>query len=184
MCFFIALTFTFLLHYGNTQTTTCHPNCHPSAGVCQNDGRCLCWWGMTGPNGAYIDGGEMHNRIVADYCGTPCHFTADVRNPRCTDIERVLDALTQGRRQQGQGRRLSDQYPSRQLRNQALNRQLRYQPVNRNLYQPASPYYPEYKTYEYDSFTSQASRTASTMTSLITSLVISVLVLVMVTSLA
>ena len=52
------------------------------AGVCDN-GRCLCWYGWTGPNGVYIVGGELHNRIYADYCTVPCHYTRDFENPWC-----------------------------------------------------------------------------------------------------
>ena len=65
----------------------CHIFCGVSvwwnAGICQKDGRCLCWWGWTGPNGVYIDGGPQNNLILADYCTEPCHYTHDYRNPSC-----------------------------------------------------------------------------------------------------
>ena len=65
----------------------CHIFCGRSvwwnAGICQEDGRCLCWWGWTGPNGVYIDGGPRNNLILADYCTEPCHYTHDYRNLAC-----------------------------------------------------------------------------------------------------
>lgn len=76
-----------------TKSDNCHPRC-AITGTCQADGRCLCWWGLTGPNSAYVDGGSNHNRIVADYCGQPCHFTPHFKNPLCTEMEQVLDGLS------------------------------------------------------------------------------------------
>ena len=59
----------------------CNPLCggigFHNIGVCQTDGRCLCWWGWTGPNSNYINQGVNRNRILADHCTEQCfhnHF--------------------------------------------------------------------------------------------------------------
>ena len=69
------------------RNSVCNPLCGSgvfhAAGICQDNGRCLCWWGWTGPNGIYINGGPLNNRILADYCMSPCHFMHDCRNPLC-----------------------------------------------------------------------------------------------------
>ena len=61
----------------------CHQKCgtgvHHAAGKCQSNGVCLCWWGWTGDNARYINGGKLNNRILADFCTRPCHFTHVVR---------------------------------------------------------------------------------------------------------
>ena len=65
----------------------CHPLCEITvwwrAGVCQQNGRCLCRWGWTGPRAVYVNVGKLKNFILADYCIYPCHFTHDYRNPKC-----------------------------------------------------------------------------------------------------
>ncbi|XP_046840335.1 tenascin-like isoform X2 [Xenia sp. Carnegie-2017] len=65
----------------------CDPKCgnqpYFGRGVCLSNGRCLCWWGWTGPNACYVESGEYRNRIIANYCARPCHFTPYVRNPKC-----------------------------------------------------------------------------------------------------
>jgi len=56
------------LSYYRGEVRQCHPRCGylfwHVAGQCQPDGRCLCWWGWTGPNARYVDGGPLHNRIL------------------------------------------------------------------------------------------------------------------------
>ncbi|XP_057301336.1 integumentary mucin C.1-like [Hydractinia symbiolongicarpus] len=69
-------------------STPCHKSCgwlaNEMGGACMSDGRCLCWYGWTGPNSAYIDEqGKRHNRIVADYCTSKCDYTVENRNPIC-----------------------------------------------------------------------------------------------------
>ena len=82
--FVVAFTSAKPLHE-NEVVARCHPRCAylywHEAGRCQPNGRCLCKWGWTGPNPTYINGGELHNYILADYCSEPCHFTHDYRNP-------------------------------------------------------------------------------------------------------
>ena len=67
--------------------TACHALCKLSVqwnvGACQENGRCLCRWGWTGPNGIYINVGNIKNLMLADYCTRPCHFTHSVRNRTC-----------------------------------------------------------------------------------------------------
>ncbi|KAL9951117.1 hypothetical protein ACROYT_G043721 [Oculina patagonica] len=67
----------------------CDPLCgtgtYHSAGQCLSNGRCLCWWGWTGPNGCYVNGGTYNNRIIADRCDRACHYTHDHRNDNCTN---------------------------------------------------------------------------------------------------
>ena len=91
---YVVVTTCFGLCYNVAhERPTCHPRC-AVVGTCQPNGRCLCWWGMTGPNSVYVEGGELHNRIIADYCGEPCHFTPYFKNPLCTEMDRVLDGLS------------------------------------------------------------------------------------------
>ncbi|CAB4027859.1 multiple epidermal growth factor-like domains 11, partial [Paramuricea clavata] len=70
-----------------TPTKPCDPKCgnppYHGRGICLSDGRCLCWWGWTGPNACYVEDGTYRNRIIADYCAKACHFTPYVRNPKC-----------------------------------------------------------------------------------------------------
>lgn len=35
-------------------------------GICLSDGRCLCWWGWTGPNACYVEDGTYRNRIIVN----------------------------------------------------------------------------------------------------------------------
>ena len=55
------------------------------AGKCQVDkygrqtGRCLCWWGWTGPGAQF----RADGRIVADYCVLPCYYTKGFHNRIC-----------------------------------------------------------------------------------------------------
>ncbi|KAK3755610.1 hypothetical protein QZH41_017602, partial [Actinostola sp. cb2023] len=67
---------------------SCDPKCEsfPGQGQCQSDGRCLCWWGWTGPNATYIVTGNLTNRIMADYCTESCHYTHDYLNTSCASI--------------------------------------------------------------------------------------------------
>ena len=44
----------------------CGTGIYADKGKCQTDGRCLCEYGWTGPNAAYVPGSA--NQIVADYC--------------------------------------------------------------------------------------------------------------------
>ena len=57
----------------------CGTGVFTSAWKCQTNGRCLCWWGWTGDNAVYIDGGAHNNRILANFCTRPCHYTHRVR---------------------------------------------------------------------------------------------------------
>merc|ERR1712189_156422 len=61
----------------------CHKRCGTphGTGVCQKDGQCLCWWGWTRPNSKYLPS----NRIVADFCSIPCHYTHVFKNRKCVD---------------------------------------------------------------------------------------------------
>ena len=78
----------------------CHPLCGVTvwwrAGVCQQNGRCLCRWGWTGPRAVYVNVGKLKNFILADYCINPCHFTHDYRNPECggTDVIPTTTTVT------------------------------------------------------------------------------------------
>lgn len=69
-------------------TVSCDPKCTatPGQGTCQSDGKCLCWWGWTGPNAEYILSGTLKNRIMADYCTEACHYTHDYMNASCASI--------------------------------------------------------------------------------------------------
>ncbi|XP_032234699.1 protein draper isoform X2 [Nematostella vectensis] len=71
------------------QASGCHPKCGQAVyrGKCLSNGRCLCWWGWTGPNSCYVNGGVYNNRILADFCGKACHYTHDYRNARCATFK-------------------------------------------------------------------------------------------------
>ncbi|XP_066916199.1 tenascin-like [Clytia hemisphaerica] len=51
---------------------TCDARCQSQVGSCVTDGeykgKCLCWWGHTGPNALFIETGGNRGRIYADYC--------------------------------------------------------------------------------------------------------------------
>ena len=58
---------------------SCNPLCE-FPHMCQSEiGKCLCAFGWTGPNAFYIE----ENRVLADYCKQPCHYTPVVKNPAC-----------------------------------------------------------------------------------------------------
>ncbi|EDO38234.1 predicted protein, partial [Nematostella vectensis] len=69
----------------STPSIPCDKQCGAGVyhGKCLSDGRCLCWWGWTGPEACYVDGGTYNNRIIADYCNDACHYTHDHRNESC-----------------------------------------------------------------------------------------------------
>ena len=46
------------------EAASCDPRCTSGQGACQSDGRCLCWWGWTGPNAVYLVSGSFKNRIL------------------------------------------------------------------------------------------------------------------------
>ena len=61
-------------------SASCDPKCTatPGQGTCQSDGKCLCWWGWTGPNAQYILSGTLKNRIMVlmnkwFWCDFSCH---------------------------------------------------------------------------------------------------------------
>ena len=68
-------------------TAPCDPLCEAigfhDTGICQIDGRCLCWWGWTGPNAVYINEGVYTNRILADHCTARCRYNHAAQNPEC-----------------------------------------------------------------------------------------------------
>ena len=92
---------TFILYYRNQNCINlgpvappaippakpCHKLCQPNVyrSKCQQpSGRCLCFYGWTGPNANYNTGdGIEKTKILADYCQTPCHYTHDYSNPAC-----------------------------------------------------------------------------------------------------
>eukprot|EP00118_Oscarella_pearsei_P022932 m.269252 g.269252 ORF g.269252 m.269252 type:complete len:104 (+) comp40534_c1_seq41:1575-1886(+) len=87
----ILLSLTLLTEVSfNVQAQACNPRCgagvYWAAGKCQSDGRCLCWWGWTGPNGQYIVSGQNHHRIKADYCETACNYNNAYYNPSCASM--------------------------------------------------------------------------------------------------
>lgn len=67
----------------------CQPLCghiiYYHAGKCHLDnygrktGRCLCWWGWTGPGAEY----RADGRILANYCVLPCYYTKGFHNEVC-----------------------------------------------------------------------------------------------------
>ena len=84
--FFITISYVaavFGRHLSSSCNKLCGTGVFHAAGICQENGRCLCWWGWTGPNAVYIDEGALKNRILADYCQDPCHYTHDHRNSQC-----------------------------------------------------------------------------------------------------
>lgn len=85
--------------FGQRRPSTCTELCGTgifhAAGICQVNGQYLCWWGWTGPNAVYIDEGEYKNRIVADYCRIPCHYTHDHRNQQCLAITTNTPSTTE-----------------------------------------------------------------------------------------
>lgn len=46
-------------------------------GECLRNGRCLCWWGWTGPHSCFVDGGNYNNRIIVGYCSY-CYLTPHI----------------------------------------------------------------------------------------------------------
>ncbi|KAJ7386400.1 hypothetical protein OS493_008524 [Desmophyllum pertusum] len=78
----------------------CDPLCgtgkYYGKGNCTSNGRCLCWWGWTGPNACYVDGGTYNNRILADRCVDACHYTHDHRNYNCTNGSSTAKPPTTG----------------------------------------------------------------------------------------
>ena len=85
--------------FGQRRPSTCNELCGTgifhAAGICQVNGQYLCWWGWTGPNAVYIDEGEYKNRILADYCRIPCHYTHDHRNQQCLAITTNTPSTTE-----------------------------------------------------------------------------------------
>ena len=79
-------------------TDACHPMCGTgifhAVGICQQDNRCLCWWGWTGKNAVYIDDGVYRNRILADYCTVQCFYSGFYRNPECASAMRITSTPT------------------------------------------------------------------------------------------
>ena len=71
-------------------TGTCSPKCEVGYrglyGTCLSNGRCLCRWGCTGPNAAFVQQGSLRNRIVADNCLVSCKYSYYYPNPLCTQI--------------------------------------------------------------------------------------------------
>ena len=95
--FIIALSFIIKVS-GTSLNNTCHPLCGASifhaAGACQQNGRCLCWWGWTGENAVFIKDGQNKNRIMADYCTIPCTNTNNFPNPACLTVTSATNPTT------------------------------------------------------------------------------------------
>lgn len=71
-----------VLFCGTTLGKECNLRCGASpwhiAGRCdRNTGRCLCYYGWTGPNSRFRPG--TLNIIEADYCTEACHYTHDYK---------------------------------------------------------------------------------------------------------
>lgn len=69
----------------------CHGNCGGGAGRCLSCGRCLCWYGWSGPNGEYITEGDFIDHILADDCSMECPNTPDYHPLNCTLYKEVKD---------------------------------------------------------------------------------------------
>ena len=75
---FLALWFI-TIDVPSVDAESCNPLCE-FPHMCQEAmGKCLCAVGWTGPNAFYIEG----NRVLADYCTQPCHYTPIVKNLEC-----------------------------------------------------------------------------------------------------
>ena len=75
---FLALWFI-AIDVPSVDAESCNPLCE-FPHMCQEAmGKCLCVVGWTGPDAFYIEG----NRVLADYCNRPCHYTPVVKNPGC-----------------------------------------------------------------------------------------------------
>jgi len=103
---YCAIPCTYTMHFRNTDcllstkptpTTTpkaivqkCNIKCEAGGrglyGYCLGNGKCLCRWGCTGPNAAYVVRGSLRNRIVADYCLISCEYNYYNPNPYCAHI--------------------------------------------------------------------------------------------------
>ena len=50
------------------QNKNCYNNLYSAPyqgkGQCLSSGRCLCWWGWTGPNACYVEKGTFTNRLI------------------------------------------------------------------------------------------------------------------------
>eukprot|EP00111_Clytia_hemisphaerica_P022256 TCONS_00065421-protein len=80
------LLLVFLFLSVNCYHKECHPRCGAIpwhvAGMCDGlTGRCICFYGWTGPNSKFRIG--TRNKIEADYCSEACHYTHDYRNTQC-----------------------------------------------------------------------------------------------------
>ncbi|XP_062520130.1 multiple epidermal growth factor-like domains protein 10 isoform X2 [Corticium candelabrum] len=80
-------------------TTVCNSRCgtgiYHAAGSCQSNGRCLCWWGFTGPNAVYIVNGNLHHRILADHCTVACTYNQAYYNKQCANLPGTSTAAPQ-----------------------------------------------------------------------------------------
>lgn len=76
--------------YGAGLDCTHCSSCYPGGWCITNPGnkpKCLCMYGWTGPNAEWVpdtsDPAWGKNRIRADNCLEPCHYTHHVRNQTC-----------------------------------------------------------------------------------------------------
>lgn len=68
-------------------STACGDKCGTphGTGSCQSDGKCLCWYGWTGPSASFVKSGSNKGKVKADHCQWACHWTHDYQNADCVD---------------------------------------------------------------------------------------------------
>ncbi|XP_062519594.1 uncharacterized protein LOC134194669 [Corticium candelabrum] len=82
----IVLHITYYFGVGQMCNSRCGTGIYHAAGSCQSSGRCLCWWGFTGPNAVYIVNGKLHHRILADHCTVACTYNHVYYNKQCASL--------------------------------------------------------------------------------------------------
>ncbi|XP_062519749.1 mucin-7-like isoform X2 [Corticium candelabrum] len=73
----------------------CGTGIYHAVGSCQSSGRCLCWWGFTGPNAVYVVNGNLHHRILADHCTVACTYNHVYYNKQCASLPETRTAAPQ-----------------------------------------------------------------------------------------
>eukprot|EP00112_Aurelia_sp_Birch-Aquarium-sp1_P010106 Seg2175.6 transcript_id=Seg2175.6/GoldUCD/mRNA.D3Y31 product="hypothetical protein" protein_id=Seg2175.6/GoldUCD/D3Y31 len=82
LIFVLALTYDVSAH----AVQSCSPDCGKTFGTgsCLSDGKCLCYWGFTGPSAKYKKHGS-YMKIEANHCEWICSWTHDLQNAECVD---------------------------------------------------------------------------------------------------
>eukprot|EP00112_Aurelia_sp_Birch-Aquarium-sp1_P010107 Seg2175.7 transcript_id=Seg2175.7/GoldUCD/mRNA.D3Y31 product="hypothetical protein" protein_id=Seg2175.7/GoldUCD/D3Y31 len=88
-CFLIAVILMthFQAAWSHKKKKGCSPYCGKTSGSgkCEKDGKCLCWWGRTGPNSFYVKRGKKKGRIQAEFCEWSCDYSPTNQRADCAD---------------------------------------------------------------------------------------------------